>query len=222
MTGFEGWTTSARERLSVIADGEADDDAVRRACAQWRDQPAAATLWRDYHLIGDVLRSDDLASDAAHDAQFLEALRGRLALEPTVLAPPGANPDEAAPASMLRSPRRSWVAASAVAAGFMAVAGVLVVTRAPDAARPAASQGLAQAGPQAGSIVPASASAAPLEPALSTFPFETSRVQVATDQLIRDARLDQYLKAHQQFSGTSALGAPSAFLRSATSDASNR
>ena len=221
MTGFEGWTTSARERLSVIADGEADDDAVRRACAQWRDEPAAATLWRDYHLIGDVLRSDDLASDAAHDAQFLEALRGRLALEPTVLAPPGANPDEAAPASMLRS-RRSWVAASAVAAGFMAVAGVLVVTRAPDAARPAASQGMAQAGPQSGSIVPASASAAPLEPALSTFPFETSRVQVATDQLIRDARLDQYLKAHQQFSGTSALGAPSAFLRSATSDASNR
>jgi sigma-E factor negative regulatory protein RseA len=41
---------------------------------------------------------------------------------------------------------------------------------------------------------------------------------VADAHLIRDARLDRYLAAHKQFAGTSALGVPSAFLRSATVD----
>jgi sigma-E factor negative regulatory protein RseA len=33
---------------------------------------------------------------------------------------------------------------------------------------------------------------------------------------VRDAQLDRYLQAHQEFAGSSALGVPSAFLRSAT------
>ena len=41
---------------------------------------------------------------------------------------------------------------------------------------------------------------------------------VADSKLIRDAQLDRYLAAHKQFAGTSALGVPSAFLRSATVD----
>ena len=36
--------------------------------------------------------------------------------------------------------------------------------------------------------------------------------------MLRDARLERYLAAHKQFAGTSALGVPSAFLRSATVD----
>jgi sigma-E factor negative regulatory protein RseA len=34
--------------------------------------------------------------------------------------------------------------------------------------------------------------------------------------LVRDPQLDRYLEAHQEFAGSSALGVPSAFLRSAT------
>ena len=45
---------------------------------------------------------------------------------------------------------------------------------------------------------------------------------VANGKLIRDARLDRYLAAHKQFAGTSALGVPSGFLRSATADAADR
>jgi sigma-E factor negative regulatory protein RseA len=37
--------------------------------------------------------------------------------------------------------------------------------------------------------------------------------------VLRDARLDRYLAAHKQFAGSSALGVPSSFLRSATVDA---
>jgi sigma-E factor negative regulatory protein RseA len=40
--------------------------------------------------------------------------------------------------------------------------------------------------------------------------------------VIRDARLERYLAAHKQFSGSSALGVPSAFLRSSTLDADAR
>ena len=35
-------------------------------------------------------------------------------------------------------------------------------------------------------------------------------------QFVRDAQLDRYLAAHKQFAGSSALGVPSGFLRSAT------
>ena len=42
-------------------------------------------------------------------------------------------------------------------------------------------------------------------------------------QLIRDAKLDRYLAAHKQFSGSSVLGVPSNFLRdAAASDAPSR
>jgi sigma-E factor negative regulatory protein RseA len=39
---------------------------------------------------------------------------------------------------------------------------------------------------------------------------------------IRDARLDRYLAAHQQFAGASPIGAPSAFLRHAAVEAPGR
>jgi len=48
------------------------------------------------------------------------------------------------------------------------------------------------------------------------------QVLVANGKLIRDVRLDRYLAAHKQFAGTSALGVPSGFLRSATADAADR
>jgi sigma-E factor negative regulatory protein RseA len=45
---------------------------------------------------------------------------------------------------------------------------------------------------------------------------------VLTGKLLRDAQLDAYLAAHEQFAGSSALGMPSAFLRSATVGAPGR
>ena len=71
-----------RALLSALADGEAD--AAQAGCALWRDDAEARATWHTYHLIGDVLRSDDLAAQPARDAAFLAALRERLAAEPTV------------------------------------------------------------------------------------------------------------------------------------------
>jgi sigma-E factor negative regulatory protein RseA len=186
-----------------LVDGELGPAASAAACAAWRRSDSVRRDWHEWHLIGDVLRSDDLASDAARDARFLAAVRERLADEPVVLAPAPALP--AAATSMRRG---RWMLPSAVAAGFVLVVGAFSVLQQP------AAPGLATL---AGSDrVPV---AAP-EPRAATAAVaaEPQTAVVADAHLIRDARLDRYLAAHKQFAGTSALGVPSAFLRSATVD----
>ncbi|MFA6262799.1 MAG: RseA family anti-sigma factor, partial [Bacteroidia bacterium] len=67
-------STPADERramLSALADGEA---AAEPGCALWRDDAQARATWHAYHLIGDVMRSEDLAVRPARDAAFLAAL----------------------------------------------------------------------------------------------------------------------------------------------------
>jgi sigma-E factor negative regulatory protein RseA len=223
LTGSETQTTQAEE-LSALVDGELHAGAVAGACGRWRSDAASRATWHAYQLIGDVLRSEDLASDAARDAAFLNALRGRLAAEPVVLAPqPAAEAVEAVEAADLptsvggaaRRRRWTWAAPTAVAAGFMAVAGVLVVMRSPATLPASAGAELAAARPQQGSALPrvVPVAAAPVAEPLS---------MVATGQVIRDAGLDRYLAAHKHFAGSAALGVPSAFLRSATVDAAGR
>lgn len=219
-TGSETHTTSAEE-FSALVDGELHAGAVAGACGRWRSDASSRATWHAYQLIGDVLRSEDLASDAARDSAFLSALRVRLAAEPVVLAPePAVAPVALPPTSnAMRRRRWSWAAPSAVAAGFVAVAGVLVVTRGPTSPSPvpAASTSLAAAVPQAApETVAAPMVAAPAGPTAESQP------RVATGQMIRDARLDRYLAAHKHFADSSALGVPSAFLRSATVDAAGR
>ena len=202
----------ARERLSALMDGELDAAAAAQACAQWTESDRSRSAWHAYHLIGDVLRSDDLACDPAREAGFLQAFRARLAAEPVVLAPQpiewagrGAGAPAGAGGANGASGRRwSWVVPSAVAASFVAVAGGLALTRGPTV--PQASPELAQIRAAA---VPAVATAG-----LVSEP----QVYIANGQLIRDARLDSYLAAHKQFAGSTVLGVPSVFLRDATAD----
>jgi len=203
------------QTLSVLADGELDAASTMLACAQWRGDAGARESWYAYHLIGDVMRSDELASDAARDSAFLSALRERLAEEPAVIAPPTATAQPARP----QAPpghggwRRSWMAPAAAVAGVMAVASALVLTRGGAAlsgpgdttAQSLAGQGagFAQVSPQQASSLSADSGGDPL-------------MLVADAKLMRDARLERYFAAHKQFGGSSALGIPSGFLRAAT------
>jgi sigma-E factor negative regulatory protein RseA len=220
MTQWSKDLPEALERLSEMVDGEAESTSVERLCTAWRNEPAARATWHAYHLIGDVLRSGDLSSDVRRDAAFLRALRERLATEPVVLAP--AAPQARAPAEPSTAHQRgqggrrpwfasAWTGAAAVAAGFVAVAGVLLVTQTPvPAPVPAPVFALS---PDAATVRAASASGeAAAEP----------QNVVANGKVIRDARLEQYLAAHKQFGGSSALGVPSGFLRSATVEVPNR
>ncbi|MBP6775679.1 MAG: sigma-E factor negative regulatory protein [Piscinibacter sp.] len=203
----------ALQDLSALADGEVDAARVAAVCESWRADTQLRASWHAYHLIGDTMRSDELATDAAGDAAFVLALRERLAREPVVLAPGrGPSPGQSAPAR----PRAgwSWKAPAAVAAGFVAVAATLLVTNVPPSS-PGAAQGmLAQS--LRGTTTPGAALVQVAAPGAE------SQVLVADGQLVRDARLQRYFAAHNQFAGSSALGAPSGFLRAATTQTPSR
>jgi len=213
---------SALENLSALSDGELDASAVTRACSAWRDYADARSAWHAWQLIGDVLRSEDLACRPGHDAAFLATLRQRLSTEPIVLAPQSP-PEVLQPvhANAGRSARWSWKAPSAVAAGFVLVAGALVATRTPQTATPAtavADASVIAPGPTLAQA--AFPTFAPADP--KSEPKFAPRRLAGDTKLMRDARLDRYLAAHQQFAGTSALGVPSGFLRNAAVEAPDR
>ena len=209
---------SSLQNLSALADGELDATEAMRACADWRSDAQVRSAWHAYHLIGDAMRSDEMAADPARDAAFLQGLRARLAAEPVVLAP---RPDDVRATevplpsvrTVARASWRSWMGPAAVAAGFMAVASVLVVTR--------------EAPPMAGSgdaIVQSAADQRALAAASLQSSDQVGEAQtlVADGKLIRDARLERYFAAHKQFGGSSALGVPSGFLRAATTQTPDR
>ena len=177
-----------RRSLSAAADGEAD--AVGPACRAWAEDADARASWHAYHLIGDVMRSSELASEAGRDAAFLSRLHSRLADEPVVLAPP-ARPS-------LRF--AAWRVPAAMAAGFALAAGVALVV---SLSRPSGeSSGLVAQLPASESLLQVSEAGSPgLRPAM------------AQGALIRDARLDELLRAHQSARGGMASAIPASALR---------
>ncbi len=206
---------NARQALSELVDGELDLAGVGRTCSAWREDGELRDTWHAYHLIGDVLRSDDLASAGRRDAEFLEKLRGRLAKEPVVLAPERSVDvaQEAAPVQAAGAGRRRWWPAPvAVAAGFMAVAGVLVVTRV--------------AGPMGAGTSPSmaaltSAPSVASAPAVAEEPVEVTSLGPDA-RLVRDVRLDRYLAAHKQYGSSAGVNVPGVMLRNAATFAPER
>ncbi len=207
-------SAEVRASLSALTDGEADLQAASAACAAWRDDPAARAVWHRYQLIGDVMRSAELASPAAHDAAFLSALRARLAAEPVVLAPaPLLRPTPAeagSAAQMVRTAqsaqtakatqrRFGWRAPTAAVAGFAAVAGVLLVMRMATPADPAGAPVQVRA-PGAAEYLLTGTAAAGVTPSVSA-------------GVIRDARLDAYLSAHQAARVRGVAAVPGGALR---------
>jgi sigma-E factor negative regulatory protein RseA len=177
-----------RRWLSALADGEAE--AAAPACRWWRDDEAARRTWHAYHLIGDVLRSSELAATPARDAAFLAGLREKRAAEPVVLAP--------APAAAPRR-RQAWLMPAAAAAGFVVVAGTLVVTRMVTPGAPVPAAVMAGASGAGLTAVSSAAPAAAVRPSATVF--------------IRDPRLDEYLRAHQSARGGVAAASPGGTLR---------
>ena len=171
----------ARRLLSALADGETEPAESARACAAWAAADAAAReCWQAYHLIGDVLRSEDLASPPQRDRAFLDRLSLRLDAEPAVLAP---RPLPAAAAPR----RRGWVMPAALAAGVMALATVRVVA----------------VGPGGGATAPALALAPVVTPVAAAVPAataaETTEIAPPGGRVVRDAQLDRYLRAHRDY-----------------------
>jgi sigma-E factor negative regulatory protein RseA len=201
------------EQLSAWIDSEATDGEASELAGRWRDDANLRADWHAFHLIGDVLRSEGLASTGQHDAEFLQSLRAKLAQEPVVFAPTRPGAAEVVVAS--QSARRARALPAAAAAVLLSVGAMLWTQQAPQEVsnRPAV---LAEQAPAAAPIVSSSASVpVGLEP-------ETLIVQGDQGPVLRDAQIDSYLAAHQQFGGSSAFGGTSGFVRNASVQAPGR
>jgi sigma-E factor negative regulatory protein RseA len=177
------------QALSSLADGEADADEQGRCLGQWGNRSDLRERWHQYQVIGDVMRSAELARGANGDAAFLQSFRDRLALEP---------PRHEQPESRTRTAMPRWMAPLAMAAGVAAVALTL------NSLWPASTTQRVELASTTSPLLPASAVVSSAQPPL----------KMVNGQLIRDARLDRYLAAHRQGANGAALQMPGAVVRS--------
>lgn len=185
----------AAEQVSILMDGELTAHEIDAALDIAKDDSGMAD-WSMYQLIGDTLRSEEL-SHAGSTADFLSRFSARLEAEPHVLVPAVA----AARRHRLLV-RPSWVRrvvpGTAIAAAVAAVSWVVVPQMrgtgdvgAPDAI-------VARADQQPGSAMKAGAPVAAAPGGIVT-------VSADSAQMIRDPRLDEYLRAHRTSVATDAF-----------------
>lgn len=192
------------EGLSACMDGALGAAETQAHLQSIAREPALSECWQTYHLIGDVLRSSDLAR--VPDDAFMLKLRAALATEPVVLAP---QPSMASPAS--RALRR-WRAPAAAVASVALVAGGMwrMVATSTDAAGAGTAAALA--------VRDSSTSLAPQAVA----PTAVVMGAASSAILVRDVQLERYLSAHKQFAGATALGEPSGFVKASLVEVGQR
>ncbi|WP_213959544.1 MULTISPECIES: sigma-E factor negative regulatory protein [unclassified Variovorax] len=220
---------SIREQVSALADGQLKGQAFAEAVADIGVQEELRATWRTYHLVGDVLRSGSHAPCSDSDA-FLAKLQQRLAHEPPLrLAVPVAPAAVALPlrAEPANEPVFRWklVAGAASLVAVAAIGWSLASTLggAPAGAQMAQVQPLQQPEAQVPPLPPAGSVLAAADPHATSAVAVPTRVQVgngAPQVMLRDARLDELLAAHQQAGGGSQM--PSMFLRNATFEGPSR
>lgn len=201
-----------KELLSAMVDGEVDTPEMAQALA-WAESDEGRADWQLYHLVGDVLRSPELAHHSHHD--LLTGLRAQLAQEPA-LQLQAAGLEQVATAQMpahgmpVVPPVADPVANASVfrwkmAAGFASVAAAAAIGWNFTASTMTAGAQLAQAPAQI--VVPASSG-------------DSTVVAVSigngSEVVLRDPRLDELLAAHQRFGSKAALQMPADFLRNAS------
>ena len=200
--------TTQDEDVSALVDGELQGSALQSAIASASSDTQARRAWHAYHVLGDVLRSEEL-SGAAQDLQFLTRLEARLEQEPLASRTARAAVQSSSPLPTGRYLQSAnspifWRVLAGVACSVL-VAVVAVSVGSPVVTPPAVSMAT-MASPATTSL----AQSGPLE------------VAVEVDGMLRDRRLDQLLSAHQQLGGHSALQMPSGFLRNATYEGAGR
>lgn len=177
--------TAVAEHVSALMDGELASHELNEAFDAAKSAAGMAD-WRSYQLIGDALRSEDLIQAESSNA-FLQSFAVRFDCEPHVLAPAAAHSVSRHRLLLRPSWVRRVVPTTAVAAAVAAVTWIAV--------------------PQLGQTVNPNTSSTVV--AMAPAPSETAVrsaspvVAVSADAtMIRDARLDDYLRAHRQAATT--------------------
>lgn len=185
------------ELISALADGQLHGEEFARAVQAATGDGQARANWHAYHLIGDVLRSPELAQ-TGRDSTFLARLQARLDAE-NVVPTEQAYPQPAdVPSAMAQAAANDASFRWKLVAGFACVAAIAAIAW--------------------GTVVAPGGAAGQIE--LARAPQNTQLpVTLASGErqvMIRDSRLDELMAAHRQFGGTSALQMPAGFLRNAT------
>lgn len=190
--------SNIRQQWSLLMDGELSDEKIDELLAKEDD----LSTWQTYALIGDVLRSSDLATAQVRLSQkgdFLNSFKERLKEEPLIFAPEALS-------SLEKPVSRSWSrwGAKLAASGFavMVVVGLVygVGDREPSGPQviatadgdvsvtPQVQEGIISVGVTTNSIG-------------SQSPEGQQGVDTASSEnILRDSNLDAYIKAHQRFS----------------------
>lgn len=189
-----------REQLSALADGQLQGDEWTQAL-RFAAQDDGRDTWQLYHLVGDVLRSSELAR-ADDGRAFLAQLHQKMAEEDPL--PTRSMPEAQVQVLPVQMPVRQAANASVfrwkMVAGVASLAAVAAIGwNALDALRSSSP------GPQLASA-----------PAATQVAATGSQDQQV---MLRDPRLDELLAAHKQFGGATALQMPAGFLRNANFDA---
>lgn len=241
--------TSASKPPKLAAATPAPD-AVAAGVSAWMDgdlafaefagegdlPPEEATdTWHRYHLIGDVLRAGAPAafvcSDTARDSARAQAFaRAIVAQAAAVTQATDALPAETVVAKpiVISMPRPVAMAAPAandavfrwkMVAGFASVAAVAAVAWSVVGLGSSPGEGATLATAPVERQLTRPAAPVPLFVASAPEP-----VWVSTPQgvVLRDARMEELMRAHRQAGGGPALQVPAGFLRAATHDAAQR
>lgn len=185
------------EQISALLDSELEESQAD-ALLGGMDGAQARQLWREYHLIGDALRSDELVG-AHPESAFLASFSARFVSEPHLLAPA---------ALAVQATGQSGGRHAAHAAGGKRNPFLMMRKALPTAAAAAAVAALSwvvvpriqenNAGPVA-VVAQNTAPSAVQHVAATTPPVAAATAKNGDLIVVRDARLDQYLEAHQQY-----------------------
>lgn len=185
-----------QDTISALADGQLHGAAFARAVEAVATDPQARQMWLTYHLIGDVLRSKELAHGSD---RFVERVRDRLEQKSGIATDLIADSVRQSSAKDLSDKENSaandpifrWK----LVAGFASLAAVAAI----------------------GWTVVGSLGAKPEQAQMAVAPAASGTVLAASERgtMLRDARLDELLAAHRQLGGASALQTPAGFLRNA-------
>lgn len=200
--------------ISDAVDGELNDAQLDEILAQVRrgDADYLMHAWNDYHLIGDVLRSEDLDIPMSRD--FSKKLMQRLEAEPTLLAPKSSVPsvEKYQPGATGKSARYmaiTSIAAAVMVAFVMAPQIISTINHAGQdqvvAAKTESNDGFGSniklaansSAPNSSVVTSAQVANAGNSKDMEFAPKLEDQVE-----MLRDPRLDSYLQAHQKVSPT--------------------
>lgn len=192
-----------QELISALADGQLQGKAFARGVELATSDPAARAAWQTYHLIGDVLRSGELAVGSMRP-DFVERLQRRLQDEQIPAAALAVS--QAAAPDVRREPANDASFRWKLVAGLASVAAVGAMAWSLVGGLPGQ--------PAAGRLATA--------PAPVAAPAGTVLTSSQGGVMIRSPQLDELLNAHRQLGGATALQMSGGFVRNATFEGASR